>query len=103
MKCAKGYEIKPLKSAAGWYLGTVDVNGFPNCRLTSNYAPTKEDALRLFMDRQMASENEFCNDGCGCIVHYQKVVNPGYYNSGFIFQNDEVQHTGIHSYIRDNY
>lgn len=74
MKCAKGYEIKPLKSAAGWYLGTLDMEGFPNCRLSSNYAQTEEDAKHLFMDRQMASENEFCNGGCGCVVHFQ--VNP---------------------------
>ena len=77
MKCAKGYEIKPLKSAAGWYLGTLDVEGFPNCRLTSNYAQTEEDAKYLFMDRQMACENEFCNGGCGCIVHYRDGLTQG--------------------------
>lgn len=76
MKCAQGYEIQPLKSAAGWYLGTVDTDGCPKCRITTNYAPTAAEAKKLFMDRQMACENEFCNGGCGCIVHYSEGLTP---------------------------
>lgn len=110
MKCSQGYEIRPLKSAAGWYLGTTDFDGYPKCRISTQYAPTEEEAKKLFMDRQMAAENEFCNGGCGCIVHFQ--VNPkfvaamqgltpetkseGYYNPGFEFKKprieDEIRH-----------
>ena len=67
----KGYEIKPMQSPAGWYLGTCDDEGFPNCRLTACYAKSKEAAKNLVMDRQMASENEFCNKGLGCIEQFQ--------------------------------
>ncbi|MBO7713749.1 MAG: hypothetical protein J6S85_09285 [Methanobrevibacter sp.] len=60
MKCVKGYEIRALKSAAGWYMGTTDDEGFPNCRISSQYAKTKEEAEKLLLDRQDASENQFC-------------------------------------------
>lgn len=67
MKCKKGYEVKPMKSAAGWYLGTRDEEGFPNCRISTRYAATEEDCRQLLMDRQTnCSENEFCNGGRGC-------------------------------------
>lgn len=68
MKCRKGYEVRPLKSAAGWYLGTTDKDGFPNCRISTQYAKTEEDARKyLLADRQTnCMENEFCNGGRGC-------------------------------------
>lgn len=67
MKCRRGYEVKALKSGAGWYLGTLDEEGFPNCRISQNYAKTEKEALSLGMDRQCASENRFCNGGQGCV------------------------------------
>lgn len=67
MNCKKGYEVKPLKSGAGWYLGTLDEEGFPNCRISREYAETKEDAEYLLADRQSGCmENEYCNGGRGC-------------------------------------
>ena len=67
MKCKKGYEIKACSSAAGYYLGTIDEDGFPNCRISTAYAKTKEDAEKLPMDRQrFCIENEYCNGGTGC-------------------------------------
>ena len=69
MKCRKGYEVKPLRSAAGYYLGTVDDEGFPNCRISSNYAETEFKATLLPMDRQFhCMENEFCNECKGCFL-----------------------------------
>lgn len=64
MKCKRNYEVKVMKSNAGYYRGTADEQGFPNCRLTTRYAKTIEDAEHLPLDRQTASENQFCN-GCG--------------------------------------
>lgn len=64
MKCIKGYEVEPQRSAAGYYMGTVDKDGFPNCRLSSSYGKTAEEAKNLVLDRQTADENVFCN-GCG--------------------------------------
>ena len=69
MKCLKGYEVKPLKSGAGWYLGTIDEEGFPNCRISTGYAKTEEEAKHLPMNRQTGCiENEFCNGGRGCFI-----------------------------------
>ena len=68
MKCIKGYEIKPMKSAAGWYVGTTDEDGFPMCRI-SGYYPTKETAQTALDNKtfyRFAEEISFCNGGCGC-------------------------------------
>lgn len=67
MKCKKGYEVLPCKSANGWYLGTYDEEGFPNCRVSYEYANTEEEAKKLVPNRQLGCiENEFCNGGTGC-------------------------------------
>lgn len=66
--CRKGYEIKVLKSCAGYYLGTVTKDGVPYCRCSTEYAPTKEEAEKcLFVDRHFAMENMDCNHGKGCL------------------------------------
>lgn len=64
MKCVNGFEVEPQRSYCGYYMGTVDSKGFPNCRLSSEYAKTADDARKLPLDRQGADENVFCN-GCG--------------------------------------
>lgn len=64
MQCMRGREVVPLRSAAGWYLGTLDEENFPNCRLTSTYAVHKEEAEQLPIDREDAMENIYCNK-CG--------------------------------------
>lgn len=67
MKCKKGYEVKPLRCGAGWYVGTLDNEGYPNCRITTEYAASEELAKLLILDRQIGCmENEFCNYGKGC-------------------------------------
>lgn len=66
MKCRRGYVIQPLKSAAGYYIGTLDEDGCPNCRLSTGYAKTDVDALYLPLDR-CAEEITFCNEGRGCL------------------------------------
>lgn len=69
MKCMRGYDVKPLKSAAGYYIGTLDEDGFPNCRISSEYAKTEEEACSLLLDRQTnCIENDFCNGGKGCFL-----------------------------------
>lgn len=64
MKCIKGYEVGPQRSAAGYYMGTVDEDGLPNCRISTEYAKTAEQAKELPLNRQNCDENRFCN-GCG--------------------------------------
>lgn len=66
MTCRRGYEIKPMVSAAGWYLGTRDKDGFPNCRV-SGYAKTKEECYELPFTREFAEENAYCNKYKGCM------------------------------------
>ena len=67
MQFKKGFQIQPMPSHMGYYMGTVDEQGFPNCRVSSRYAKTQEEALTLPLDRQSGCiENEFCNNGSGC-------------------------------------
>lgn len=66
MKCIKGFEVEVMKSPAGFYLGTKDKEGFPNCRI-SGYCQSKELAPYLIPNRQTnCIENEYCNGGRGC-------------------------------------
>ena len=78
MKCIKGYEVKPLKSAAGYYIGTLDNEGFPNCRISYGYAESEEAAKLLLLDRQIGCiENEACNGGAGC---FEDIIWRGSYD-----------------------
>lgn len=68
MKCVNGLEIKPMKSAAGWYMGTVTKEGYPKCRMTSQYYNTAEEAQKnMKQDYRHCAENEFCSKGRPCI------------------------------------
>lgn len=66
MKCKKGYVVMALQSAAGYYMGTLDEDGCPNCKLSSGYCKKKSSAEELPLDRQGASENVFCNKNGDC-------------------------------------
>lgn len=66
LECIRGHKIEVLKSGAGYYIGTRDNDGFPNCRISMFYAPTEIDALRLVEDRSYASEVKYCNHCMGC-------------------------------------
>lgn len=67
MKCKKGYEIQCMKSPAGYYLGTRDDEGFPNCRISGYF--NKEVPVNIaYMDRMDAMENQFCHDYSNCIT-----------------------------------
>jgi hypothetical protein len=65
MKCIKGYKLQVLKSPAGYYLGTVDKDGFPNCRVSIEYCKTREQAEILIPNR-VCDENLFCSNYKGC-------------------------------------
>lgn len=82
MKCVRGYEVRPYKSGAGWYLGTHDEEGFPQCRISSEYAKTEEEAWNLLIDRCNASENQFCSGGfCFGLTHIVHKDNSSLYES----------------------
>ena len=66
MKCVQGLEVQVLHSPAGYYLGTLTPDGLPNCRVSTQYARTKEEAKKLRPDRQYAMEIGYCNGGMGC-------------------------------------
>lgn len=69
-KCIKGYEFVINGSAAGYYIGTIDNEGFPNCRC-SGYYKTKEavdSALESGLFDRTCEENLFCNGGKSCIA-----------------------------------
>ena len=67
-RCVKGYSIEVIKSPAGYYLGTKDQKGFPNCRI-SGYCQSEELVIYLIANRQTGCiENEYCNQGKGCFI-----------------------------------
>lgn len=67
MKCIKGFEIIPMKSAAGWYMGTETTDGFPNCRITNRYYKSAEEAKENYQkDYRYCEENNFCSHGKVC-------------------------------------
>ena len=67
IKCRRGYEIQILRSGAGYYLGTVDEDGCPNCRISNCYAKTYELAEKNLMGDRVCEENLFCNGYKGCL------------------------------------
>lgn len=66
MKCVKGCTIEVLHSGAGYYLGTLDEEGLPNCRISTNYVKSREEDGKLFPDRN-SMENMYCCNGVGCL------------------------------------
>lgn len=64
MKCIKGFDVQVLHSPNGFYMGAVDCDGNPICRLSSKHERSREKAKSLVLDRQGDKENIQCN-GCG--------------------------------------
>lgn len=65
IKCSGGAIIKVMKSNAGFYLGTTDEFGCPNCRITG-YNNSEEGLLESSFEERDCPENSYCNNGCGC-------------------------------------
>ena len=71
-ECRKGNKIKIMRSAAGYFLGTEELDSdlgieVPCCRITDYYASEEqlqEDSNIKFRD---CVENNFCNKGKGCL------------------------------------
>lgn len=66
MKCKKGYELQCMKSPAGYYIGTRDNEGFPNCRISGYFKEPVEPAIHL-LNRMDAMENQFCHGYSSCL------------------------------------
>ena len=70
VKCVRGHLVQALNSAAGWYVGTIDEDGFPYCRISQNYYKTCKDAEDVIKNgtyiQRTCMENQFCNGGMGC-------------------------------------
>lgn len=70
-KCTRNHTIQALKSAAGWYVGTIDEDGFPYCRISTEYYKSQQECQMAidngsYMQRT-CMENQFCNRGYGCL------------------------------------
>jgi len=67
--CIQGYEVKVL-SAGGFYIGTMDEDGMPMCRLSVEYYKKREDAQKALDDnsftRRSGVEIQFCSQGKPC-------------------------------------
>lgn len=75
MKCVKGLEIRVLNSHAGYYIGTINQECFPNCRLSQEYYKKKEEAQTALDNHtftlRTCTENQFCAPN-GCFKHIKK-------------------------------
>jgi len=68
--CNKGFDIKVLKSNAGCYIGTLDHDGSPYCRLTDYFE--SERAAQAALDSgnaviRKAVEIEYCSKNNRCL------------------------------------
>lgn len=61
--CTRGKEVRFLESPAGFYLGTLTEEGFPNCRFSSYFESMEEFESCTFRD---CMEVQHCNKGFGC-------------------------------------
>ena len=76
MKCIKGMTIRPLKSWAGWYIGstTFDMEAgciVPKCQVSTDYYKTEELARKAMVNgftQRTCCENQFCSGGKGCCL-----------------------------------
>jgi hypothetical protein len=77
--CRNNKKVQVLESGAGFYIGTLDEDGCPYCRISTTYYETSEQAQsalnsREFIERECA-ENIFCNGTIGmCFVSYMPKV-----------------------------
>lgn len=65
MECVKGYNLEILRSNAGYYIGTLDEENMPNCRMTEGYAKTRKDVLSL--KPRHSFEIQHCSNGNLCV------------------------------------
>ena len=76
MKCIKGITIRPLKSQAGWYIGSTIFDDemrriVPNCRVSVDYFKTEAEAEKAItegFEQRSCIENNFCSGGRGCCL-----------------------------------
>ena len=73
--CPKGHQIQVLRSAAGYYIGTVDEEG-PYCRI-SGYGSSADDPA--MNEERICAENQYCNGGSisGCRVSATECIKHG--------------------------
>lgn len=64
--CARGYSMEVLSSNAGYYVGTTDDIGLPNCRV-SEYFKSQEELKSSPIQFRNCCENSICNEGKDCI------------------------------------
>lgn len=76
MKCIKGIIIRPMKSQAGWYIGSIIFDDemhciVPNCRVSVDYFKTEAEAEKAISEgfaQRSCMENIFCSGGRGCCL-----------------------------------
>jgi Lon protease-like protein len=70
--CKQGRVVQVMRSAAGYYIGTIDEDE-PYCRLSMEYFPDEKTAQYALENREFNErdcvENNYCNGGIGrCFV-----------------------------------
>lgn len=71
-ECRKGNKIQIMSSAAGYFLGTEELDRdlgieIPCCRITGYYSSEEQLRNDASIEFRHCCENEFCNKGEGCL------------------------------------
>jgi hypothetical protein len=71
MTCINGYKVQVLSSVNGYYIGTLDEERMPMCRLTADYFKSRAEAQKALDEnsftRRSGVEIEFCSKGKPCL------------------------------------
>ena len=55
-------KIQALKSNGGWYIGTLDKDGSPYCRVSTEYWKTRSEAEARLTSNQFWRRNWACRE-----------------------------------------
>ena len=69
MTCINGYKVQVL-SANSFYIGTLNEDGMPMCRISAEYYKKRDEAQKALDEnsftRRTGCEIEFCSRGKPC-------------------------------------
>jgi hypothetical protein len=70
MTCINGYKLEVLSSAAGYYIGTLEDNRIPMCRISAGYYKSYEEVQEALEENTFTRRNSveiaFCSKGQPC-------------------------------------
>lgn len=68
MKCVKGYSLRVCNSQAGYYIGTLDEEGSPMCKLSVEYYKKRDAADEALKSGSFHIRDAVEISFCGCDI-----------------------------------